>query len=367
MQIKTPQTSMPQISVIVPIYNAEKYIGYTIDSILQQSFKDFELLLVDDGSTDLSSTIIDNYCKKDSRIRCFHKVNSGVSSTRNYGLDNARGEYVCFLDSDDYMYPDNLEVMIREIKGFELLICNYAQGTRENKEKIKRNADIKERIEAKNVAQISKQICKLDVWYNALCWNKMYLRSFIEANKLRFRSTDFYFQKGTNVPPHDIKLKSIECEDEFFSYEVFNKAKSVKRIDWMGVCYFHNPDSRGSSHRAIPEIDWLSKMDELYTQIYKNFNIDDKRYIYRVNSRFIVRITSYLLKGYYPDTRVNRTERIIRWQQARGLLHRVVYDENIYRLHKKFKFIVWILKNRKEKILDPIILLFIKLVFYFKK
>ena len=94
------------ISVIVPVYNCEKYIHRCIDSILSQSFTDFELLLINDGSTDSSGVICDEYSQKDNRVRVFHKTNGGVSSARNLGLDESRGEYVTFVDSDDYILED---------------------------------------------------------------------------------------------------------------------------------------------------------------------------------------------------------------------------------------------------------------------
>lgn len=93
--------TIPKVSVIVPVYNAEKYLHRCIDSILAQMFTDFELLLIDDGSKDKSGAICDEYADKDSRVRVFHKENGGVSSARNAGLDNARGEWITFVDSDD--------------------------------------------------------------------------------------------------------------------------------------------------------------------------------------------------------------------------------------------------------------------------
>ena len=92
----------PKISVIVPVYNVEKYLPRCIDSILSQTFTDFELLLIDDGSPDNCGKICDEYAAKDSRVRVFHKPNGGVSSARNLGLDNARGEWIAFIDSDDF-------------------------------------------------------------------------------------------------------------------------------------------------------------------------------------------------------------------------------------------------------------------------
>lgn len=97
------------VSVITPVYNTEKYLDECIGSILSQSMTDFELLLIDDGSTDGSGAICDRYAEKDKRIRVFHIPNGGVSAARNLGLDNARGEFVVFVDSDDRVTPDHLQ------------------------------------------------------------------------------------------------------------------------------------------------------------------------------------------------------------------------------------------------------------------
>lgn len=105
----------PLISIIVPCYNVEQYLPRCIDSILSQSFADFELLLVDDGSKDRSGAICDEYAQKDARIRVFHKLNGGVSSARNLALDNARGEWVCLVDGDDVIPQDALATYIRLI------------------------------------------------------------------------------------------------------------------------------------------------------------------------------------------------------------------------------------------------------------
>ena len=104
------------ISVIVPVYNVEKYLHRCVDSILTQTYTDFELLLINDGSPDNSGAICDEYAAKDSRVRVFHKENGGVSSARNLGLDNAKGEYVTFCDSDDYVGEDWLMAYSEAIK-----------------------------------------------------------------------------------------------------------------------------------------------------------------------------------------------------------------------------------------------------------
>ena len=96
----------PKITVIIPVYNAESTLRRCLDSILAQTFTDFECLLINDGSKDRSGEICEEYANKDSRVRVFHKENGGVSSARNVGLDNARGEWITFCDSDDTVMPE---------------------------------------------------------------------------------------------------------------------------------------------------------------------------------------------------------------------------------------------------------------------
>lgn len=114
----------PKISVIVPVYNTEKYLRRCIDSILAQTFIDFELLLIDDGSKDSSGAICDEYAAKDPRVRVFHKENGGVSSARNAGLANARGEWISFVDSDDWVDHNFLELVILETYKADVVFCD---------------------------------------------------------------------------------------------------------------------------------------------------------------------------------------------------------------------------------------------------
>lgn len=106
---------MDKISIIVPVYNVEEYLPTCIESILNQSYKNFELILVDDGSPDKSGDICDNYAKRDNRIKVIHQINSGVSKARNTGIDNATGEWILFVDSDDELTDNSLECYISSI------------------------------------------------------------------------------------------------------------------------------------------------------------------------------------------------------------------------------------------------------------
>ena len=110
---------MVKFSIIVPVYNVEKYLEDCLDSILKQTYDDFEVIVVNDGSTDNSQKVIDNYAKRDNRIKAFKKKNGGVSDARNYGISKAKGEYFIFVDSDDTINDKLLEKLDKEIKKYD--------------------------------------------------------------------------------------------------------------------------------------------------------------------------------------------------------------------------------------------------------
>lgn len=115
------------ISIIIPIYNVESYLRKCLDSIMEQSFSCFELLLINDGSTDASAQICQEYVEKDDRIRYFEKENGGVSSARNFGIKHSSGEYITFIDSDDWVEPNYLEILYKAMKeqDADIVVTNY--------------------------------------------------------------------------------------------------------------------------------------------------------------------------------------------------------------------------------------------------
>ena len=125
-----------KVSIIVPVYNVEKYLPQCLDSILAQTFKDFELLLIDDGSPDSSGAICDEYAQRDPRIRVFHKENGGPSAARNVGLDNAKGEWITFSDSDDWMESHWLEAMAENMNGTDMVVTGYIRHNNKKAGKI---------------------------------------------------------------------------------------------------------------------------------------------------------------------------------------------------------------------------------------
>ena len=170
-----------RLSVIVPVYNVEKYIRQCIDSILTHSFTDFELLLIDDGSKDKSGEICDEYARKDSRVKAFHKENGGVSSARNMGLDNARGEWIWFVDSDDVINPNiDLSSVLTNISDEDYVLFNG--------EEFSDGEDINQALFCKDF-KVDKSYDKNEFLLKYVCHNHFllwYKRSLIEKYGIRF-------------------------------------------------------------------------------------------------------------------------------------------------------------------------------------
>ena len=171
----------PLVSVICPVFNAEPYLCRCVDSILTQTFEDFELLLIDDGSTDSSGKICDDYAAHDSRIRVFHKENGGVSHTRQFGLDYALGDYSIHIDPDDWAEPIMLETLVGKAKetDADMVICDFIKEYKE-----KPSVYVKQNLPSLDSHTVLKQL--LSQRLHGSCWNKLVRRSCFEKYKIRF-------------------------------------------------------------------------------------------------------------------------------------------------------------------------------------
>ncbi|MGN0140652.1 MAG: glycosyltransferase family 2 protein, partial [Roseburia sp.] len=167
---------MPVVSIIVPVYNSEKTLGRCIDSILNQTYREFELILLDDGSTDTSGEICDAYAKEDDRVRVVHKENSGVSDTRNRGIAMARGEYLQFLDSDDWITPDATGLFVRTATECQ---CDMviAEFYRVIGDRVSQKGAIEEDGLMDRTAYAANMMQKPADFYYGVLWNKFYKRS----------------------------------------------------------------------------------------------------------------------------------------------------------------------------------------------
>lgn len=219
------------ISVIVPVYNVEKYLHRCIDSILAQTYSDFELLLIDDGSKDSSGEICDEYTQKDTRVRVFHKENGGVSSARNMGLENAKGEYVTFCDSDDYVGEDWLD-SYREVMhaNVDLAIQGYYIIDKEKKIKKKLSQSIGYAVEEKRklIATLMSQGV-----YGYL-WVKLFKRQIIEDNHISFDTNSTFREDEQFFSKYLEYVTSFRCIDKENYYYILPTAEKTYGGD---ACY----------------------------------------------------------------------------------------------------------------------------------
>lgn len=217
----------PKISVIVPVYNAEKWLQRCVDSILAQTFTEFELLLIDDGSTDKSLDICKNYAKNDTRIKVVHKNNGGVSSARNLGLDKASGKYVTFVDADDWVGTEYLNNLVSAAeKETADLVINYAEvylrgkGEKENyPEQLIENNDY------------TSLFLQNDLIWHTSPWSKLFKLETIRKSAIKF--------------PDNIHIG----EDAIFLYDYLLICKRIKVI--CTCDYNYQADCVGSLTKRI--------------------------------------------------------------------------------------------------------------------
>lgn len=171
------------ISVIIPIYNAEKYLHRCISSTLAARTDSIEIILINDGSTDNSFEIINQYAAKDSRIIAIHQSNSGVSKARNTGIENSSGKWIYFLDSDDWIEPDYLLNFIKNVEGFDLVIQGFTKDYENTSEKKDITFHPKQNLQNYEVIEMLQH--RKDA-HNGYLWHRLFKRSIIEENHIRF-------------------------------------------------------------------------------------------------------------------------------------------------------------------------------------
>lgn len=221
------------ISVIVPIYNAEKLLSRCIDSILAQTYHDWELLLIDDGSSDGSRVICEEYAQKDARIKVFHKPNGGVSSARNYGLDVSSGDYICFVDADDTIDNNYIHDLISNADA-DLVMCGFRSSVGLH------YLPKAEFFSENSLRERASEIVRSKAIY--VPWIKLLKRSIIEEHQLRFDTKLRLGEDTTFVYSYLSFSKSVRfVSNESYYYEgVFGGGKkyvlSYEEIDYLNYC-----------------------------------------------------------------------------------------------------------------------------------
>lgn len=242
----------PLVSVIVPIYKVEKYLRRAVDSIINQTYDNLEIILVEDGSPDCCGQICDEYAKKDSRVQVIHKQNGGLSDARNAGLDVMTGEYVVFVDSDDYIAPYFISELYRAIMETEadVSFCQYAVVTKEDMSEEKTSLFAPQNIHYTDFIDVYEQHDLLvnmydnnhqDATYFIVSWNKLYKASLWQ---------DIRFPKG--------KIH----EDEATTYQVFYLATRGTYVKTPMYGYFSAPSSITRDAFHLKRLDWMEALSE---------------------------------------------------------------------------------------------------------
>ncbi len=281
-----------KLSIIVPVYNAEEYLDRCLVSILEQDFSSFEVILVDDGSTDSSPMICDRYSATDSRFRTIHKENGGVSSARNAGLDLANGEYVMFVDSDDALIPDSLEMMFENLTGEDIAVGGYTvyiEGTPGREVLPRSNASYKgEDMNLFYEDNIRRNCEMLDA-----PWSKIFRRKTIG---------DLRFCEGLNY-----------AEDKLFVFSFLAKCSSAYACSFPVYAYHVRAGSLGSDVRSDRHLMQLRRFLPMYagvlTSMVVRYPSNRKinalyhkdvvsRYLCRILNLFLIRRTQLLTEDY---------------------------------------------------------------------
>lgn len=249
----------PTVSIIVPVYNAEKYLRRCIDSILNQEYTDFELLLANDGSKDSSGAICDEYAAKDSRIHVIHKENTGVSDTRNTAICQAQGTYLQFLDSDDWITPDATKLLVRAATEYhcDMVISDFYRVVGE---RVSHKGDIEDDgVLSREEFAAHMMENPADFYYGVL-WNKLYRRALIEKYKLRMDTSINW------------------CEDFLFNLEYILHAEVFYALQAPIYYYVKTKGSLASQGLSISKtIKMKFMVFEYYNEFFKNV-YDEKDY-----------------------------------------------------------------------------------------
>ena len=252
------------VSVIIPAYNAEKYLGFCLDTVIAQTHKKLEIIVINDGSKDNTGKICDEYAEKDSRIRVIHQENHGVAFTRNVGLDKATGEYIAFIDSDDYVKSNYIEVLLETCTEncSNITIC-------------------------KSIDTYKRELFDLPVSYNARTYESMFLLQNIPCLDVCYEVViSMIFHKsvfdGLRFPV------GLIYEDSYIYYDLIKNAGKITFIDTILYYYYLSSNSIMRSDFSVKKYDILTSYEKKLEVLKRNnckqsYQIVSRDYLYTVS------------------------------------------------------------------------------------
>ncbi|EJQ97572.1 glycosyltransferase [Bacillus mycoides] len=281
-----------KVSVIIPVYNAEKYITQCIESLLSQTLQECEFIFVNDGSKDTSRQILERYQKLDNRIKLVNQKNQGVSIARNKGLQIAIGEYIGFVDADDYIEPDMYEILYNSAKqsNCDVVISNFKWEIEGHKIITKYSFPVDIVLQTDYIEQDLLTYFLKEDNLNTVC-NKIYRNDLIKEESVKFPE------------------KVVLGEDGMFNIQFFSNATSAKYIDYTG---YHYREVVGSATKNISEKDYFKRAVEVYTMELPNIytdKIDNVRMNQLKSIKFINSVMSYIHIYFTPCENVSFNKR----------------------------------------------------------
>lgn len=314
---------MPVISVIVPVYNAELFLYRCIESIIHQTFSNYELILIDDGSTDKSGRICDEYAKKDSRIRVIHQVNQGQAVARNKAIDIAKGDYFSFVDSDDYIHPQYLELLVGLMEKYDsdIVVCSFKKGTEETMDWGHIDMDnIKYRISDGSTFYREAALNESDkIW---VLWDKLFKKSCFS---------------NVRLPEGRV------FEDNAVIYRILYESNRIVDTDYKLYYYYTNIYSTTNKCYDKKKLDWLTVLEEMILYFREKnenalFDFFNLRYLDNAFYQYLSMLE------YYPDSpetvklgnKVRKHFRAIKWKNNLNINNSFVYYRTLFPKYTKY-------------------------------
>ena len=302
-------------SVIIPVYNVENYLSRCIDSLLAQNYVDLEILLIDNGSGDQSGQICEDYATQFSNITAYHIPNKGVGSARNFGLSKAKGEFICFVDADDYLVGNLFSDVESQLDSqLDLLVFSYYNSIEKNLSEITRSAKIlpaEGKKDKSDFIGLFQELWLTDMMYTV--WNKIYRKEFLEEHQIVFES----YELG---------------EDVRFNLNVYQHVNAVLLVK---SCYYVYISGRIDSamgqynpNRMNYQLEELGKVDQLMI----SWNSHDEQFIDQIKARILMsniqniskQKMSLSKKRHYVEVLCRNQEMIALLKKATSPLHPLV-------------------------------------------
>lgn len=298
----------PLISVVIPVYNVEKQLSKCVDSILQQTYTHFELLLVNDGSKDTSGNICDTYAQKDSRIRVIHKKNGGASSARNKGIEHSSGEYICFVDSDDYVDEKYLSAFLVDALKEDRYTFVLQSLTSEIDGAIIKRPTFQEGLYSEK--RISELFYLNDISENGYTVCKLYNTELINYNNIRFNN-EIHFG-----------------EDLLFMINYLSFIKKVYLSDQSHYHYVYTTSSLSQRYNSYEsEILNFHLLNKAFKVLVENFHLNNKAKDNFYKKNLGRQLLRSILTIYRPENKKTRKERL-------AILKELHTEENTIYLEK---------------------------------